>query len=156
MAGRVTVAKDIKGERRGQRAERAWRFTSACASGPCPAVALVRRRSGGIDRLTLSLRSPGHYTGTGMFYAPLRCGGHRYNRGESVPFTITVTITGAQIVNGIDIATQVNATYTNRTRKNRTRCVALPGHDAAVYIGLLLTLPPPPTGGVSGQSPAGS
>jgi hypothetical protein len=156
MAGRVTVAKGIKGERRGQRAERAWTFTSACASGPCPTVALVRQRTGGIDRLTLSQRSPGHYTGTSMFYAPLRCGGHDYRRGESVPFTITVTITAAQIVDGLDIATQVNAPYRNRARKNRTRCVALPGHDAALYIGLLLTLPPPPTDGVSGQSPAGS
>jgi hypothetical protein len=155
MTGRVTVAKDIKGERRGQRAKRMWTFTSPCRSGQCATVALVRQRTAGIDRVKLSRRSPGHYTGTGLFYAPLRCGGHDYRRGESVPFTITVKITAAQIVNGIDIATQVNATYTNRARKNRTRCVALPGHDAAVYIGLLLTLPESPTG-VSGQSPAGN
>ncbi len=156
MLGTVTVAKDIKGERRGQRAKRVWTFDSSCAAGQCPQVTLVRQRTGGVDRLTLGRRSAGYYTGTGLFYAPLRCAGHTMRRGESVPFTITVRITAAELVGTADVASTLSATYTNRSRRNLTRCVALPGHDAASYTGALATLPPPPSGGVSGLSPAGS
>jgi hypothetical protein len=156
MLGQVTLAKDIKGERRGQRAKRAWTFDSSCAGGQCAGVALVRHRSGGVDRLTLRRRRPGYYTGTGIFYVPLRCAGRTVRRGESVPFTITLTITGAQMVGTDDVANAVSATYMNRSRRNLTRCVAFPGHDAASYTGKLLALPPPPNGALSGQSPAGS
>jgi hypothetical protein len=146
MLGRVTVANNINGERRGQRAKRAWTFTSPCATGPCPTIELVRYRSRGVDRLVLHQRSPGYYKGTGRFYAPERCGSRDIRKGESAPFTITVRVTASQIVNGIDIATMLYATYTNPSRRNLTQCVAIPGHDAAVYQGLLLTLPPPATG----------
>jgi hypothetical protein len=156
MLGRVTVAKNVKGERRGQRAKRAWTFTSPCAAGQCPTIRLVRYRAHGVDRLVLELHSPGYYTGKGRFYVPARCAGHYIRKAESVPFTVTVRVTAAQIVNGVDIATMVSATYTNRSRKNLTRCVAFPGHDAAVYDGLLLTLPAAPTGGVNDRSPVGS
>lgn len=149
MLGRVTVAKNIRGERRGQKAKRMWTFTSVCATGQCPTVRLVRHRKGGIDRLKLKRRSAGYYTGKGVFYAPLRCAGKVVRKGESVPFTITVRIKGAELLDGIDTATSVHATYTNRARKNLTRCVAIPGHDAAVYTGNLATLP-------TAQSPAGS
>jgi hypothetical protein len=153
MLGTVTVAKNIRGERRGQEAMRAWTFTSACAAGECPTIRLVRHRTGGIDRLKLKRRSAGYYTGTGLFYAPLRCASKDVRKGESVPFTITVRIMGAELLKGIDTASAVHATYTNRSRTNLTRCVAIPGHDAAVYNGTLVTLPPAATGG---QSPAGS
>src|ERR1700722_5064329 len=92
MLGKVTVAKDIKGERRGQRATRVWTFNSSCAAGQCGQVALVRKRSAG------------YYRGTGMFYVPLRCAGHTVRRGESVPFTITIRITGAELVGADDVA----------------------------------------------------
>jgi hypothetical protein len=156
MLGTVTVAKDVKGERRGQRAKRVWTFNSSCAAGQCGTVSLVRQRTGGVDRLTLRKRGAGDYTGTGLFYVPLRCAGHLVRRGESVPFTITVRITAAEIVGTADVASTLSATYTNRSRRNLTRCVALPGHDAASYTGKLTTLPPPPNGGVNGLSPAGS
>jgi hypothetical protein len=156
MLGRVTVAEDIKGERRGQRAKRVWTFNSSCAGGQCGQVTLVRHRTGGVDRLTLRRRGAGYYTGTGLFYAPLRCAGHTVRRGESVPFTITLRITGAELVGTDDVANTLSATYTNRSRRNLTRCVALPGHDAASYTGKLATLPPPPNGGVNGLSPEGS
>jgi hypothetical protein len=146
----VTVAKDIKGERRGQHARRTWTFTSSCAAGQCAAVALVRHRTGGIDRLTLRRRRPGYYTGTGLFYVPLRCARHTVKRGESVPFAIRVTIKAAELAGGVDVASSLSATYTNRSRRNLTRCVAFPGHDAASYQGTLEPLPttPPAGGGV--------
>jgi hypothetical protein len=149
MLGRVTVAKNIRGERRGQTATRVWTFTSVCAAGECPTVKLVRQRAGGIDRLTLRRRSAGYYTGKGLFYAPLRCASKDVRKGESVPFTITVRITGAELITGIDTASALHATYTNPSRRNVTRCVAIPGHDAAVYDGTLLTLP-------NAQLPGGS
>jgi hypothetical protein len=149
MLGTVTVAKLIRGEHRGETAKRAWTFTSACAAGECPAVRLVRYRTGGVDRLTLRRRGAGYYTGTGLFYAPLRCASKEVRKGESVPFTITVRILGAELLKGIDTASAVHATYTNPSRTNLTRCVAIPGHDAAVYNGTLVTLP-------NAQSPAGS
>jgi len=159
MLGTVTVAKNIRGERRGQKAKRTWTFTSRCAAGECPTVHLVRHRTGGVDRLTLRRRGAGYYTGQGVFYAPLRCASKLVRRGESVPFTITLRITGAELFTGVDTASAVHATYTNRSRRNLTRCVAIPGHDAAVYTGTLVTLPtPPPTTDRPStyRSPAGS
>src|SRR5580692_10231377 len=46
MLGTVTVASDIRGERRGQRAKRVWTFNSSCATGQCATLVLVRQRSG--------------------------------------------------------------------------------------------------------------
>jgi len=154
MLGTVTVAQDIRGERHGEKAKRLWSFTSRCAAGHCRTVRLVRHRAGGLDRLTLRRRRAGYYTGNGLFYAPLRRASKYVRRGEAVPFTITLRITGGELSTGTDIASAVHATYTNRSRTNLTRCVAIPGHDAAVYSGTLMTLPSPPP--ASAQSPAGS
>jgi hypothetical protein len=143
MLGKVTVAQNITGERRGQKGKRLWTFTSRCAAGQCSTVRLIRHRAGGVDRLMLKRRAAGYYTGTGLFYAPLSCASHTVRRGESVPFTITVRIRGAAIEGGVDVASELTATYTNRSRKNLTQCVAIPGHDAARYSGKLISLPPP-------------
>ena len=118
---------------------RTWTFTSLCPSGQCSRVKLVRQRSAGTDRLTLSRRGPGRYSGTGKFYAPLKCGGRLFHRGEAVPFTIQVHVTAAAYVGSVAVATRVNATYTNRSRTNLTRCVDIPGHDAASCHGHLVT-----------------
>jgi hypothetical protein len=156
MLGTVTVAQDIRGERRGQRATRLWTFTSRCPAGECRTVRLVRHRAGGVDRLTLRRHGAGYYTGEGLFYAPLRCASRYVRRGEAVPFTIRLRITGGELSTGTDIASAVRATYTNGSRTNLTRCVAIPGHDAAVYSGTLMTLPSPPPTSANGQSPGGS
>jgi hypothetical protein len=135
MTGRVTVAERISGEHPGDTELRAWSFTPLCPSGPCATVLLVRRRAGGSDTLVLHQSAPGDYKGRGRFYAPLRCGRHIWRKGESVPFTISLQVTAAAPVFGVPIATAVHATYLNRKRRNRTPCVAVPGHDGAVYQG---------------------
>jgi hypothetical protein len=145
MSGRVTVAVHIRGERAGQKVHRTWTFAPTCPSGQCPEVGLGRMRAAGTDLLRLFRTGPARYSGHGVFYAPLTCGSTTYTRGESVPFTITVRITAAALSAGIPVATAIKATYTNRSRKNLTNCVAVPGHDAATY-----------TGTVNAQSPAGT
>jgi hypothetical protein len=136
LAGRVTVAVRIKGERAGQNVLRTWSFLPRCATGACAIVALVRERASGSDTVTLRRRSPGYYTGSGSFYAPLKCGRNTYRKGLLAPFTVTVTVTKAlRDPTGQLVATRVKATYTNRSRRNLTQCVALPGHDAASYHG---------------------
>jgi len=139
MAGRVSVATRIPGERVGQTVLRTWTFIAPCPVGTCISAVLVRTRGsgGGRDTLTLRRRNPGYYTGSGRFYAPLRCGIKTYPRGELVPFTITVRITSA--TPGADpTATRINATYANRSRTNLTPCFSVLGHDAADYHGHLL------------------
>jgi hypothetical protein len=132
MEARITVAHDVSGEHVGERLGRTWTFHPLCASGPCAQVQLVRNRAGGADVLTLDETSPGSYAGSGLFYAPLSCAGTTYPRGESVPFKITVTVTAESTAG---FATAVKATYVNRSRRNLTRCVDIPGHDAATYTG---------------------
>jgi hypothetical protein len=134
MHGRITVAHHVVREHVGERLGRTWTFRPLCASGACAQVELVRNRAGGADVLTLTETTPGSYAGNGLFYAPLSCAGKTYVRGESVPFRITVTIT-AESVYGF--ATALKATYVNRSRRNLTRCVDIPGHDAATYTGQL-------------------
>jgi len=139
LAGQITTAVRVKGERKGQSILRRWSFLPGCSVGSCPTVGLVRKRSGGSDKVKLTRKRPGYYIGSGSFYAPLRCGGTTYRRGEAVPFTVTVTITTAlRDPTGALVATRVNATYTNKSRRNLTRCVDLPGHDAATYHGHVL------------------
>ncbi len=139
LAGRITTAVRVKGERKGQSVVRNWSFLPACAVGSCRTVGLLRKRSGGTDQVKLTRKRPGYYVGDGTFYAPLGCGGKTYRRGEAVPFTVTVTITTAlRDPTGALVATRVNATYTNTSRRNLTRCVDLPGHDAATYHGHVL------------------
>jgi hypothetical protein len=144
LHARVTAAKDIRGEHVGQRFGRTWTFTPLCANGDCTTVELVRPRAGGTDTVLLDEIVPGQYYGSGSFYAPLRCAGRTYRKGEFVPFAITVTVTAATVVSNVDVATSITATYTNNYRENLTECVDVPGHDAAVYQGQLL---PPPSGG---------
>src|SRR6059058_5652854 len=51
LAGRVTVAKNIRDERVGQTITRTWTFTPGCPTGVCQTLGVVRRRAGGSDRL---------------------------------------------------------------------------------------------------------
>jgi len=146
LAGRITVASGVLGEHVGQRVARTWSFTPNCASGACATIGLVRSRSAGTDQLLLRRRSPRYYTGTGSFFAPLRCGARTYRRGSAVPFRITVRVTAAVLAGGDVFATQISASYTNSSRTNLTPCVAVLGHDAARYTGQI-ALPSAPTGG---------
>ncbi len=139
LAGRITTAVRVTGEHKGQNVIRTWSFLPGCSVGPCRTIGLLRVRSGGSDKVKLTRKRPGYYVGSGSFYAPLKCGGKTYRRGEAVPFTVTVTITSAlRDPTGALVATRVNATYTNKSRRNLTRCVDFPGHDAASYHGHVL------------------
>jgi hypothetical protein len=138
LAGRLTVAAHVRGERVGQAVSRSWSFFSTCPTGACPTVSLVRQRPAGTDTLTLQQRSAGYYVGYGSFSAPLQCGALTYTTGERVPFTITVRVTDATVQDGTVVATNLNATYGNGYRVNLTPCVAVLGHDAAVYQGQLI------------------
>ena len=133
MSGRVTAAYNVRGERVGQVVARTWTFTPQCATAPCAAVQLVRGRATGVDTLTLQQTRPGAYAGSGVFYAPLRCSGRVYPRGEEIPFRITVRVTAT---NG-PTASAISATYVNRERTNLTPCLGVLGHDSARYVGLL-------------------
>jgi hypothetical protein len=137
LAGRVTTAHGVRGERVGQVVARVWSFNSTCPSGQCHRLTLVRARATGSDSLVLRRTGPGRYRGNGRFFLPLRCAGRVYPRGEQVPFTVTVRITLAVPFGSGVIATRITATYVNRRRINRTPCVAALGHDAASYHGHL-------------------
>jgi hypothetical protein len=133
MNGRVTAAHNVRGERVGQVVIRRWTFTPACATAPCAAVQLVRGRATGTDTLMLAQTPSGTYAGSGLFYAPLRCSGRIYPRGQEIPFRITVRITAADGTT----ASAISATYVNRERTNLTPCIGVLGHDSARYVGLL-------------------
>jgi hypothetical protein len=137
MAGRVTDAAGVRGERRGDRVTRTWRFSDPCASTPCHTATLTRRRSGGTDKLTLRRRSPAAYAGSGTFVLPLTCGRRRYASGELVRFSITVTVTQVRATGFGLLAGAVQASYVSRSRQNLTPCVLAPAHDAARYTGVL-------------------
>jgi hypothetical protein len=138
LAGRITVASRVRGERVGQTFLRTWTFNPRCRSGACGTITLVRQRSGGHDTVTLRRRSPGYYTGSGSFYVPLGCGGTTYHHGELAAFSVTVRIDGARHdATGAAVATHVTATYNNSSRRNLTPCVDFPGRDAARYHGHL-------------------
>ena len=77
----------------------------------------------GLDRPHFRVRQ--HVTG--VFYAPLRCSGRIYPRGQEIPFRITVRITAT---NGA-AASAISATYVNRERTNLTPCIGGLGHDSA-------------------------
>jgi hypothetical protein len=68
-----------------------------------------------------------------VFYAPLRCSGRIYPRGQEIPFRITVRVTAT---NGT-AASAISATYVNRERTNLTPCIGVLGHDSARYVGLV-------------------
>lgn len=135
-SGVVTQAVGISGERRGQQVRRTWNFISPCPAGACPLLGLHRQRAGGIDPLLLRQTSPGNYTGTGIFAAPLRCHGRLYREGSVVPYTITLRITAAALQpDGSVLATGFMATYRNPGRVGRTRCYSPPSYDSARYVG---------------------
>ena len=133
MSGRVTVANNVRGEWVGQLVTRTWTFTPQCATAPCPTVQLVRGRATGADTVTLAQTPTGTYAGSGVFYAPLRCSGHIYPRGQEIPFRITVRITATSG----PTASAISARYVNRQRTNLTPCIGVLGHDSARYTGLL-------------------
>lgn len=148
LYGRVTVAHNVRGEPAGHRLMRRWSFTSSCAAGPCDTVSVRRARSGSAaDRLTLTRRSPGLYSGPGVFYQALSCHHRRYPHGGRVPYVITVRVASTATVQGAPFATAIRATYVNARRENLTRCSGFLGHDAARYAGPREgALPGPPAG----------
>ena len=135
MTGVVTRAVGVAGEQVGEHVTRIWAFLPSCTAGGCPTIALVRKRAGGTDELLLQRRGPAFYSGTGAFYAPVRCHGRRYAKGALVVFTITVRITGA-VANGPVIeATEIHAHYRNPARLGLTPCFSAPSYDSASYDG---------------------
>jgi hypothetical protein len=147
MSGRITVAHDVPGEHVGERVARVWSFVAPCPVGQCVTEKLTRSRVTGQDKLTLrrpKARVYSHWVGKGSFYAPLMCGSRVYPRGERVFFRIKVRILRAPLINGLQNATVIKASYTNYRRTNRTRCVAALGRDAAVYTGTLVMPAPAP------------
>jgi hypothetical protein len=146
MHGRVTVAHNLPGVRRGQRVTRTWILTAGCSARFCPTLSLVRYRGRGLDRIVLRRRGRGLYVGSGVFYVPVRCGARLYRHGGKVPFTIVLRVARAQVVQAVSFATALTATYTNPGRLNLTPCAGFLGHDAASYTGRLRSgVPAPPS-----------
>ncbi len=140
LTGRVTAAHDVRGEQVGEVVLRTWTFTPLCVTGPCAQVRLFRGRANAGDTLILTQGTPGHYSGTGLFFAPLKCAGTVYGPGEEVPFTINVQVTATTTApDGTVLAQQISATYVNKSRLNLTRCVIVLGHDSARYTGTDVT-----------------
>ena len=75
LTGRVTAAHDVRGEQVGEVVLRTWTFTPLCVTGPCAQVRLFRGRANAGDTLILTQGTPGHYSGTGLFFATLKCAG---------------------------------------------------------------------------------
>lgn len=149
-SGVVTTAVNVPGERRGDPVTRTWAFVPPCPAGACPTLRLVRQRGPGYDTVLLHRTAPGVYVGTGSFYAPTRCRQTVYGKGERVPFTIRVTITGvARQPDGSVLVTTFAATYRNPERFGLTRCFSAPSYDSASYAGVPATPPPPaPSGAI--------
>jgi hypothetical protein len=140
MSGRVTAARNVRGEHVGEIVQRTWTFTPLCATGPCAQVRLDRGRRNGTDALILDRTTPGHYAGAGRFFAPLKCAGTVDATGEEVPFEIKLHVTATGTApDGTTVATQIAATYINQSRLNLTRCVIVLGHDTARYTGTDVT-----------------
>jgi hypothetical protein len=139
MAGTVTTADDVYGERTGEHVRRTWHFVPQCASGACRRVLLVRRRSGRhiLDEVMLVRQPSGVYAGQSSFWLAIRCAGQLDSRGGLATESITVRITVAQLVGTTRVATAIGATYANPSRTNLTRCPGGLGHDAARYHGRL-------------------
>jgi hypothetical protein len=161
MHGRIITAVRVHGEHRGQGVTRHWSFTGqSCLGNVCPRLLLRRERSAHrYSRLVLSRVGIGRYAGHGRFYAGLRCRGRTDPRGEVVPYRMTVTVTGAVAIQGVEFAQRLTASYTNLKRIDHTRCPVGPSHDAARYTGVASPLPTPPTAAFSavlGPAPDGA
>jgi hypothetical protein len=145
MSGLITDALNTGGEHRGEVVQRTWTFTSRCPAGACPTVELTRTRNRTlpplVDQLVLRRRSPGFYSATATFLAPMVCAGQRYAKGEAVPFSITVRVTAARTIGGQVLATGLRAFYRNPKRIGLTKCVTVAAHDAARYTGRLVVSP---------------
>ncbi|HEY5430021.1 MAG TPA: PKD domain-containing protein [Solirubrobacteraceae bacterium] len=146
MHGVIVTAVRVHGEHRGQRVTRQWSFMArSCQGSVCQRLLLRRERSAHhYNRLVLSRVGTGRYAGRGRFYAGLRCGGRHDPRGEVVPYRITVAVTNAVVIGGVEFARGITASYTNLARIDRTRCPIGPSHDAARYTGVASALPTPP------------
>jgi PKD repeat protein len=146
MHGLITTAVRVRGEHRGQTVIRRWTFQPrSCSPIACAALVLHRSRARGrIARVILQRDAPGRYAGSGRFYSALRCRRRIYRRGEVVPYRITVQVAQVVSIDGIPIASELQATYVNRRRLDRTPCPLGPSHDAARYTGAAAPLPTPP------------
>ncbi|MGH2868390.1 MAG: hypothetical protein ACRDNK_12595 [Solirubrobacteraceae bacterium] len=150
VSGVVTKAVNVPGERPGARVTRTWAFVPGCPTSACPTLTLVRQRGPGFDKVQLRNAAPGVYVGTGSFYAPARCRGTLFRKGERVPYTIRVTITGvAQQPDSSVLATTFAATYRNPRRIGLTRCYSAPSYDSATYGAV--PAPPPPAGAIRSE-----
>ncbi|MGB9183330.1 MAG: hypothetical protein WCB67_04630 [Solirubrobacteraceae bacterium] len=142
-SGVVTKSVNVPDERPGTPVTRTWAFVPSCPTGACSTLMLVRQRGPGYDSVVLQSTGPGVYAGTGSFYAPVQCRGKVFRKGELVPYTIHVTITGvAQQPDGSVLATTFAATYRNPRRIGLTRCYSAPSYDSADYTAAPAAAPP--------------
>jgi hypothetical protein len=148
MHGVVTVAVDVRGERRGEQVTRRWIVRArGCRGGSvCDQLLLTRNRGPVIGSFVVLRRiGRGHYRGTGAFWTALRCLGHTYRLGSRAPYTITLAVARRRLIGSVWYATALSATYANLSRSDSTRCPLGPAHDAARYRGRLRSrLPRPP------------
>jgi hypothetical protein len=146
LKGKVTRARHVRGEHKGQKVKRTWRFTPQCGRGVCTKVTLRRQRSARkVEKLTLSRTKVGTYAGRGKFYFALRCAGRVYKKGGLARTKVTLSITRTATVLGQPFATAVKATYSNPRRTNRTPCHGRSlGRDGARYSGKIVAVPGPP------------
>jgi hypothetical protein len=143
VSGVVTKSVNVPGELPGALVTRTWAFVPPCPTGACPTLMLVRQRGSGYDKVPLHSTGPGAYVGTGSFYAPVQCRGTVFRKGERVPYTIRVTVTGvAQQPDGSVLATTFAATYRNPRRIGLTRCYSAPSYDSANYTAAPASSPP--------------
>ena len=84
----------------------------ACATGALRAgPRCCRERANATDTLILTQTTPGHYAGSGRFFAPLKCAGTVYSAGEEVPFQIKLRITATTTAaDGTTDASAISAT----------------------------------------------
>lgn len=143
VSGVVTKSVNVPGELPGALVTRTWAFVPTCPTGACPTLMLVRQRGSGYDNVPLHSTGPGVYVGTESFYAPVQCRGKVFRKGEQVPYTIRVTVTGvAQQPDGSVLATTFAATYRDPRRIGLTRCYSAPSYDSADYTAAPASSPP--------------
>ena len=155
LKGKITRAVHVRGEHKGQRVTRTWRFAPQCGRGVCTKVTLRRQRSAEkVQKLTLARTKIGTYSGRGKFYFALRCAGRVYKKGGVARTKVTVTITRTRTIQGQPFATAVKARYSNPGRANRTPCRGRGlGSDAARYGGRIVTVPTPPAADFASRKP---
>ncbi len=148
MHGAVTVAVNVRGERRGEQVWRRWLINALdCHGGSVCSRLFVTRNRGRVRGSFAILHrvGPGEYRGHGAFWTPLRCLGRTHRLGSRAPYTLTLTVTRSRRIGSVRYATAVRATYINPARSDNTRCPLGPAHDAARYRGRLTSrLPKPP------------